>query len=382
MLSYGTATANQGVFLGSSLLGNNAALNSNTATNSGTGFGAIQGGELLSTGVVTLPNNWDIMSLTAGSSGTAYNVQSSTDGAVSATSTGLLASSVDFSSSLAKLQLGTATGGTSGSTSTSWNGDIGDVVVSGQNLTIAQRQEIQTYLSEKYDTTATKGSMLSQSVDGNGDVLTQSMDLTTTAVTDRITDQLYISDTDSRIDTVTVSGADYVRTGAGNDVVTVQDLNFRQLDGGAGTDTLKFGANITNIDLSQLVSNARNNTTMGVGEGGTGTGGWHKLYSFEQIDMTNQVMTTLSLRLTDVLELSDSKTLLIQGDTSVGIEDLVTLLGTDVWTPNAANGTNGQLFTNASGATVFAHQFTSGSGTLWVQDGLKIAYNNQAAVVL
>jgi hypothetical protein len=47
-------------------------------------------------------------------------------------------------------------GGTTGTTATSWDGDIGDVVMSGQALTMAQRQEIQTYLSEKYETTATK----------------------------------------------------------------------------------------------------------------------------------------------------------------------------------------------------------------------------------
>jgi hypothetical protein len=64
----------------------------------------------------------------------------------------------------------------------------------------------------------------------------------------------------------------------------------------------------------------------------------------------------------------------------------VTLLATETWTPSAANGSNGQVVTDASGATVYAHQFTSNSGgalaTLWVADGLKLAYNGSAAAVL
>jgi hypothetical protein len=67
------------------------------------------------------------------------------------------------------------------------------------------------------------------------------MDFPTSTVTNKIIDQLYISDEDNRVDTVKVSS----------------------------------------VDLTQLVSNVLYNIAVGVGEGGTGTGGWHKLYSFE-----------------------------------------------------------------------------------------------------
>jgi VCBS repeat-containing protein len=381
VLSYGTSVANAGVFLGATLT---PVLTGNIYTETGTkanDFGGVQGAAAATTGTATLPNNWDVMSLTTlGTTGTNYVTSVSADGSPTATSTST-ASSINFTSSRNQLVIGKAVGGALGGTATSWDGDIGDVVVSGQVLSVAQRQEIQTYLSEKYDTTATKPTLVSQTSDTSGSVFAQSMDLSSSTVTNKIIDQLYISDEDSRADNVKVAGADYVRTGAGNDVVELLDLNFRQLDGGAGIDILKINAAISSIDLTQLVSNSRSNTTVGVGEGGTGTGGWHKLYSFEQIDLTNSGLTVLNLKMADVMELSDTKTLLIRGDNTTNI-DAVTLLTGETWTPDAFNGTWGQTLTDASGATVYAHKFTSATATLWVEDGLKLAYNGNAAVVL
>jgi VCBS repeat-containing protein len=370
LLSFGLPSANAGVVLG--------------ASNSAAVYGAVQANAPVTAGAATVTGSWDVLSLTAGVNGSSYVVQVGADGGAAA-STSVAASTVNFNSASNQLVIGQAVGGASGSTAASWDGDIGDVVVSGQTLTLAQKQEIQTYLSEKYETTATMGLLVSQSADSGGKILTQTMSLTLSASSSKIIDNLYVSDADARVDVVQVAGADYVRTGAGNDVVEVMDLNFRQLDGGAGKDTLKVNAAVSSVDLTQLVSNARYNTTVGVGEGGTGTGGWHKLYSFEQIDLNNSALTNLSLKAADVLELSETKTLLIRGDKS-SLVDTVTLLATETWTPSAANGSSGQVVTDASGATLYAHQFTSNSGgaltTLWVEDGLKLAYNNQSAAVL
>lgn len=325
-----------------------------------------------------MAGNWDVLSLTAGSSGSNYVTAVSADGAAPVTTTGA-AANINFSIGNNQLVIGKAVGGAAGSSASSWDGDMGDVVVSGQVLSMAQRQEIQTYLSEKYETTAAKGTLLTQTTDTCGHVLAQSMDLSTSAVTNRIIDQLYISNEDARADTVKVAGAGYVRTGAGNDVVELMNLNFRQLDGGAGTDTLKINAAVSSIDLTQLVSNARNTTTVGAGEGGTG--GWHKLYGFEQIDLTNSAITALNLKVADVLELSDTKTLLIRGDKQ-GAVDTVTLLAGETWTPSAGNGSTGQAFTDAFGATVYAHQYTNSSAKLWIEGGLKLAVNGNASMVL
>jgi VCBS repeat-containing protein len=370
LLSFGLPSANAGVVLG--------------ASNSAAVYGAVQAQSPVLTGAAAATGNWDVLSLTAGVNGSNYVVQVGADGGAPAV-TSVAASTVNFNSASNQLVIGQAVGGAAGSTAASWDGDIGDVVVSGQTLTLAQKQEIQTYLSEKYETTATMGLLVSQSADSGGKILTQTMSLTFSASSSKIIDNLYVSDADARVDVVQVAGADYVRTGAGNDVVEVMDLNFRQLDGGAGKDTLKINAAVSSVDLTQLVSNARYNTTVGVGEGGTGTGGWHKLYSFEQIDLTNSSLTSLSLKAADVLELSETKTLLIRGDKS-SLADTVTLLATETWTPSAANGSSGQVVTDASGATVYAHQFTSNVGgalaTLWVEDGLKLAYNGSAGAVL
>jgi hypothetical protein len=370
LLSFGLSSANAGVVLG--------------ASNSAAVYGAVQAQTPVLTGAAAATGNWDVLSLTAGVNGSNYVVQVGADGGAPAV-TSVAASTVNLNSASNQLVIGQAVGGAAGSTAASWDGDIGDVVVSGQTLSLAQKQEIQTYLSEKYETTATMGLLVSQSADSGGKILTQTMSLTFSASSSKIIDNLYVSDADARVDVVKVAGADYVRTGAGNDVVEVMDLNFRQLDGGAGKDTLKINAAVSSVDLTQLVSNARYNTTVGVGEGGTGLGGWHKLYSFEQIDLTNSAVTSLSLKAADVLELSETKTLLIRGD-KLSLLDAVTLLATETWTPSPANGSSGQVLTDASGATLYAHQFTSNSGgalaTLWVEDGLKLAYNNQSAAVL
>ena len=124
-------------------------------------------------------------------------------------------------------------------------------------------------------------------------------------------------------------GADVLRGGAGNDILAVSDLTFLSLDGGTGSDTLRFDAPL-NLDLRTLTDT--------------------KLDSIEVIDLTNDGGTsTISLNLTDLLNINEaqtaSDTLVIHGNTG----DIV----------NLDNTSNGQIGTwTDAGAGVY--QFSVG----------------------
>ncbi len=54
-------------------------------------------------------------------------------------------------------------------------------------------------------------------------------------------------------DTLTDSGgADVLYGGAGDDILAVSDLNFRRLNGGAGTDTLRLDGSGLSLDLTAI----------------------------------------------------------------------------------------------------------------------------------
>ena len=50
-------------------------------------------------------------------------------------------------------------------------------------------------------------------------------------------------------------GADVIKGGGGDDVFSVGDLNFRRIEGDAGTDTLQFSLSNTTIDLTSIANN-------------------------------------------------------------------------------------------------------------------------------
>ncbi len=83
-------------------------------------------------------------------------------------------------------------------------------------------------------------------------------------------------------------GADVLRGGSGNDILAVSDLTFASLDGGTGSDTLRFDAALS-LDLRALADT--------------------KLNSIEKIDLTSDGgNSTLSLNILDVLNLNEAQT--------------------------------------------------------------------------
>ena len=86
-------------------------------------------------------------------------------------------------------------------------------------------------------------------------------------------------------------GGDVLKGGAGNDTLAVSDLNFRQLNGGSGIDTLRFDGTGLNLNLTNLANN--------------------KIIGIEQIDLTGTGNNSLTLNVLDVLALSDTTNQLI-----------------------------------------------------------------------
>lgn len=89
-------------------------------------------------------------------------------------------------------------------------------------------------------------------------------------------------------------GADVFHGDAGNDYMRIRDLNFQQVAGGSGKDTLGLGGSGLNLDLSS-------------------TG--NKISGIEIIYLYGTGDNTLSLNAEDVLNLSDSSnTLKVNGN--------------------------------------------------------------------
>ena len=110
---------------------------------------------------------------------------------------------------------------------------------------------------------------------------------------------------------VGAGGADVLRGGAGNDVLAIGDKNFQRIDGGGGTDTLRFDG-FLELNLTTIANN--------------------KITGIEAIDMTGAANNTLTLGLQDILDLSDtSNSLRIDGNTgdAVVVSDGTWTQGTD-----------------------------------------------------
>ncbi len=127
-------------------------------------------------------------------------------------------------------------------------------------------------------------------------------------------------------------GADSLRGGGGDDFLTIGDISFRHVDGGAGEDTLRPGSALSTLDLTTISDN--------------------KIEDIEIIDLGGSGPDTLTLQLSDLLNLSGtSNTLKVLGDA----DDAVS--------------TAGQAFISGGQVVVGGftfNQFTLGQGVLLV----------------
>ena len=131
---------------------------------------------------------------------------------------------------------------------------------------------------------------------------------------------------------VSAGGADVLFGGQGNDTFDISDLNFRQISGGNGTDTLRVSATNLNVDLTLLANN--------------------RLRSIEQIDLRGAGSNTLKLNALELLNLSnESNTLVVYRDSADTID-----FGSG-WTTAATETIGQDLF----------QIYTQGAATLKVQ---------------
>ena len=127
----------------------------------------------------------------------------------------------------------------------------------------------------------------------------------------------------------------------GNDTIVIYDQSFASVDGGAGTDTLKWNGGDADIDLSDLAARINN---------------------IEVIDLNQSSKVNLTLSLSDLLSVTDASTdkLLILGDT----QDTVHMTGA-TWAPGAMQTDNGVQY------NVYTPQ-EDPSHHLWVQSGISV----------
>ena len=131
---------------------------------------------------------------------------------------------------------------------------------------------------------------------------------------------------------VSAGGADVLFGGQGNDTFDISDLNFRQINGGNGTDTLRVSTTNLNVDLTLLANN--------------------RLRSIEQIDLRGAGSNTLKLNALELLNLSnESNTLVVYRDSVDTID-----FGSG-WTTAATETIGQDLF----------QIYTQGAATLKVQ---------------
>ena len=125
-------------------------------------------------------------------------------------------------------------------------------------------------------------------------------------------------------------GQDVLRGGAGDDVLGISDTTFQRVDGGTGTDTLRIDGAGTTLDLT-AVSNL-------------------KITSVELVDLTGSGNNSLSLKASDVLDLSETtNTLKVLGDTGDAVN-----ANEFAWTDNGSSGG--------------FHKYTLGHATLLIDD--------------
>ena len=206
------------------------------------------------------------------------------------------------------------TGGGGAVVAEPWIGMVGDLIWSSENISGALLQEINAYEAVKFATIGTRVEVKA----AVGTPASTSYNLSSSANNSSFIDEvLLLNETalGTGIDYVSVAGADYVNTGGGNDVITIGDLNFRNIDGGLGLDTLKLAgsgdyAGSNNIVLADFVSNANAQSANTADNKRVNAAGFHKLYGLEYIDLSsNADRQTLLVSKADIGQLSETNIL-------------------------------------------------------------------------
>lgn len=174
-------------------------------------------------------------------------------------------------------------------------------------------QEVQAYLAAKHKST---GSFVTRPRGEFDEGLqTWTFDLSLSRINNGLLDQILDLRDEATRDLITVAGLDYVHAGAGDDVVYLDDLNFRYVDGGQGKDTLVVSVDYDDrgrIHLSDYVSNVRAQSGVTEDDLRVNSAGFHQLKGFEGIDIENSSnRQILIVAGADIHQLSDTGVLTV-----------------------------------------------------------------------
>jgi len=191
-----------------------------------------------------------------------------------------------------------------------YQGLIGDTVYITDAISTAWRQEVDTYLGRKYNTTGAVVLSTSNGVLLSGTATNAVYDLSTSAVSSVLIDQILdLRSTAGSGARVLTAGSDWVATGSGDDVIHVKDLNFRHIDAGMGKDTLVLDSSYTiagTIVLADFVSNSRGISGNATNDARVNAAGYHKLMGLEKIDLSQSTAAqALVVARSDVSQLAD-----------------------------------------------------------------------------
>ena len=125
-------------------------------------------------------------------------------------------------------------------------------------------------------------------------------------------------------------GGDVMRGGAGDDVLVISDVLFARIDGGTGDDILQLAGSGTTLDLTST-SNL-------------------KISGIETIDLTGSGANALTLKASDVLDLSETSNVLVV----TGVAGDVVNATSESWTDQ--------------GVISGVHTYTSGNATLMIDE--------------
>jgi hypothetical protein len=114
-------------------------------------------------------------------------------------------------------------------------------------------------------------------------------------------------------------GSDILYAGAGDDAIAISDLNFNRIKGGSGIDTLRVDGSGMFFDLRAMANN--------------------QIAGIEQIDLNDSGSNALAFNKLDVLALSDTKGLVILGNTG----DIVVSIGQG-WTTSGTQTLDGNVY--------------------------------------
>lgn len=254
----------------------------------------------------------------------------------------------------------------------SFSGNLGDQIMTAKYLLAAARQELEAFIANKYY----QGTNIKYRNDKNYDLSVSSV--SSNMIDDRLDLSGYFES-----NSVRTAGADYVNVGSGNDVVSIDDLDFRLIDGGQGVDRLALSSTYSgnsNIVLSDYVSNARGQGADAAANLRVNAAGYHRLQGFEVLDLASSAARqVLTVAAADVKQLSDTNTLGIR----LGNNDVLNVTGMtfggrgafrigDDWfsaryTATAADGKALALYSRGGDEATLANKVKIGTGGQSIQ---------------